>query len=212
MIPSYNPTDGTFAVRRLPPLSSPAKTTKRSPVAKKVKICDHCGVQGHTSIHADGSIWCFKLLLCDVCGSSGHDEAHCRRTWCETCRNDGLGNNFVGHTTDRCFKNQICSLCNASGHLAENCRTCSKCNRNTHSTAQCEVDVTCTICNSVGHSENRCRACFVCGFRLPSKNDDWVHKCKRTNVKGFIGECVHCSGVGSGKCDCNNHIISPKKK
>jgi hypothetical protein len=213
---SYNLENGTCGVRPLPTTggkvkSSPNKGSYSSPIKgpKNVLLCDHCDGKGHTSHHADGSVWCLNLLVCDVCGSSGHDEAHCRRDWCETCRTDGLGHNFVGHTVERCRKHHVCSKCNVLGHLEDRCRTCAKCNRNTHSTDQCEVDVTCVTCNTVGHSEKRCRSCRSCGFRLPSKHDEWEHKCKRDK---FTHACVQCDAPGSGKCLCYAHVSPNKKK
>jgi hypothetical protein len=170
-------------------------------------ICEHCGRRGHSLYSPDGSYQCRELQVCERCTEKGHLEQTCRRDFCETCRYDGLGHNFVGHTVDHCRKHHVCSICNTLGHLEERCKqshTCSKCERIGHTTIMCDNDVTCTICQKFGHSSKRCHACKTCGFSMPTKNPKdakWVHKCKRdTN-----GHCKQCGGKGVGKCQCYNY-------
>lgn len=169
------------------------------------KYCAVCDKRGHNSHHPDGSVWCLALVVCDVCKTTGHDEAHCRCVWCKTCRTDGRGHNYVGHTDENCRKLHLCTKCNTMGHFEDRCRgVCEKCNRNTHSTDQCERDTLCTVCYKRGHSSKRCNACLLCGFPKPKKGDtSWSHKCKRDER---TKECKNCGGVGVGKCACYDYV------
>lgn len=190
------------------------------------KYCEHCDKRGHNMYHPNGDLWCLDLIVCGICEKTGHTDKTCLRDWCETCRSDGLGHNFVGHTVDRCRKHHVCNICSTFGHYEENCRHCSKCDKNTHTTAQCEIDTVCDTCLRVGHSSKRCTACELCGFSIPKtgksdatakspeKSSDVkspVHKCKRNPHNN---KCLSCDSVGTGKCECHEHVVKnvPKKR
>lgn len=161
--------------------------------------CAHCDRKGHQIYNPDGSFQCFLLQTCEICGKSGHNEDRCRRHWCQTCRTDGKGDNFVGHTTERCRKNHKCNVCGVFGHYDGRCR-CDKCGKTGHTVNQCDRDTLCINCNSLGHSIDRCRACVKCGFYTPKSQE---HRCRRQfNEKTWRVECTGCGGLGTGKCPC----------
>jgi len=180
--------------------------------------CSFCDRKGHNHYNEDGSIQCFKARTCEICKETGHSADVCRRDWCETCRDDGKGHNFVGHTAERCRKNHKCTVCGRKGHLEDRCKVCEKCGRPGHLEdtcrscdtcgqaghvkEQCDRDKHCTICDKYGHSEARCRACQYCGFAMPGKDAKWEHKCKRN----FDNSCRECGGVGVGKCSCYDYV------
>ena len=181
-----------------------------------VDCCNYCaGCQrpGHQLYRDDGTIMCFKELaksqVCDICGEKGHLEERCRRDWCKTCRTDGKGHNFVGHTVERCRKHHVCETCGNLGHYPDRCRpklTCEKCNRDGHSTEKCDRDIECAICLTIGHSASRCRACKYCGHSNTNKKGE--HICKRDLVDN---SCLNCGGTSKlefpGKCACYDHQV-----
>lgn len=163
--------------------------------------CSLCDKKGHQAYHEDGSAWCFKLMECAVCGDKGHTEKVCRRHWCQVCRTDGLGDNWVGHATERCYKRHKCEVCEEVGHLESRCpkNACDECGSQGHRTEQCERDVLCPRCNRYGHSESRCHQCIKCGFGQPKGKP---HRCRRN----YNGECRECGGKGVGRCDCLDFV------
>lgn len=164
-------------------------------------FCPQCDRRGHQLYNDDGSYQCFKMIVCGICGEQGHNTDFCRRDWCSVCRTDGLGDNFVGHATERCYKRHTCTTCNEVGHMENRCPTlaCKNCGNSRHTTEQCEQDVRCDICNQLGHSASRCRRCHQCGFAL-IKNKP--HRCRRDDQ----GNCKECGGYGIGKCSCYDYL------
>lgn len=102
------------------------KPVEPAPVAPVVE-CEHCHRKGHRAYLADGSPNCYKLRVCDRCGGNGHSRDMCLRDICETCRVDGLGHIYVGHSTENCRKNHICTKCRGQGHYEAKCLLCSSC-------------------------------------------------------------------------------------
>ncbi len=170
-------------------------------------FCSYCDRRGHQLYNDDGTFQCFKKATCGICGEEGHNTDFCRRDWCNVCRTDGLGDNYIGHATERCFKRHVCETCNETGHMENRCPTlaCKKCGNSRHTTDQCEQDVRCNICDQFGHSAKRCRQCNKCGFSIVK---DKPHKCRRNEHN----ECKECGSSGSGICGCLQYLLPPPRR
>ena len=158
------------------------------------RYCANCGQRGHQMYNTDGTPQCFKLQTCELCGKSGHNEDRCRRHWCETCRYDGKGHQFIGHTSERCRKNQVCEQCGRKGHAIDRCRKCDVCSKFGHTSDRC-FNAVCDTCGRRGHITENCEVCEKCGYRTTKGRN---HRCKRNERL----ECKGCGATGSGRCPC----------
>lgn len=230
VLPARKPRDGATIAIAIAKKPTECKTCKSSEASKTPKhcqlcaqkgrekiqdthcmnccgFCPHCDRRGHQLYNEDGSYQCFKMATCDICGEKGHNTDFCRRDWCSVCRTDGLGDNYIGHATERCFKRHLCTTCNEVGHVENRCPTlrCKKCDDARHTTEQCERDMVCEICEQAGHSAKRCRKCAKCGFGIFK---DKPHKCRRDEY----GQCKECGGKGMGKCACLQYVSRPPRR